>query len=696
MLAYFGRWVSMNELRHVCGVSRDGSNAADLKLYAERYGLDLIGWRKSLNSLKSMQLPVILHWNNSHFLVLERIRGNRFYLNDPAKGRWVVDEDTMKRNYSHVVLELTPNESFQRVGKPQNLLMQLIPWMGAQRIRLFAGALLGLLLVIPLLGLPMLLGVFIDQKLEQGGSYSLLLVVLGTLGVATSIFFLTWVQQRIFLSAITRISITQASDFVTRLLHLPVRFFTQRLSGELTARTSLPDRIAEASVTQLTRIPIEMTMGLLFLAWLAYFDLLIALALISIAILNAAVVRIVTLLKQFESHRWLHHLGLLVGTSAGGLRRLGGIRATGRVDSFLALFSGMQAEELKSRQRVEEFTGVTNHLPIFFVSLAGATVLGIGAIRILAGELTLGEVVAIYFVTSTFLVHIGRLSETMGSSQVLRTDFDRIEDVTSAEVVYSDRDRKQTASSLATFEGKVRLAGKLELQNVSFGYNPNEQPVLQHIDFTINPGQLVALVGRSGTGKSTLAALIAGLQQPWDGHILFDGRHRADIANDVLVDSIAYVSQHVHLFTGTIRENLTMWNSTIPDALFVKAARDALIHDEIAKRPLHYESLVHERGSNFSGGQGQRLELARGLVNKPSLLILDEATSDLDVAVELEILDNIRKRGCSCLLIAHRLSAIRDCDEILVLDDNTIVQRGSHDELIRDENGLYCRLASKS
>ena len=684
----------MNELRHVCGVSRDGNNAADLKLFAERYGLDLTGWRKSLDGLKSMRLPVILHWNDSHFLVLERIRGNRFYLNDPAKGRWVVDEDTMKEHYSHVVLELTPNESFQRSGKPLNVLMQLIPWMKTQGLRLLAGVLLGLLLVIPLLGLPMLLGMFIDQKLEQAGSYSILLVVLGALGIATSIFFLTWAQQRIFLSAITRISITQAADFVTRLLHLPVRFFTQRLSGELTARTSLPDRVAEAGVIQLTRIPIEMTMGLLFLAWLAYFDLLIALALISIAILNAVVVRIVSQLRQFESHRWLHHLGLLVGTSAGGLRRLDGIQATGRVDSFLAQFSGMQAEELKSRQRVEEFTGATNHLPIFFVSLAGATVLGIGAVRILGGELSLGEVVAIYFVTSTFLVHIGRLSETIGSSQVLRTDFDRIEDVTSAEVAYSEQGRTQTASSLATLEGKVRLAGKLELQNVSFGYNPNEQPVLERIDFTINPGQLIALVGRSGTGKSTLASLIAGLQQPWDGNILFDGRRRADIPSDVLVDSIAYVSQHVHLFTGTIRENLTMWNSTIPDALVVNAARDALIHDEIAKRPLHYESLVHEGGWNFSGGQRQRLEFARGLVNKPSLLILDEATSDLDVTVELEILDNLRKRGCSCLLIAHRLSTVRDCDEILVLDDNTIVQRGSHEELIRDENGLYYRLAN--
>ena len=684
----------MNELRHVCGVSRDGNNAADLKVFAERYGLDLTGWRKSLDGLKSMRLPVILHWNDSHFLVLERIRGNHFYLNDPAKGRWVVDEDTMKEHYSHVVLELTPNESFQRSGKPLNVLMQLIPWMKAQGLRLLTGALLGILLVIPLLGLPMLLGMFIDLKLEQGGSYSLLLVVLAALGVAASIFFLTWVQQWIFLSAITRISITQAADFVTRLLHLPVRFFTQRLSGELTARTSLPDRVAEAGVIHLTRIPIEMTMGLLFLAWLAYFDLLIALALISIAILSAVVVRIVSQLRQFESHRWLHHLGLLVGTSAGGLRRLDGIQATGRVDSFLAQFSGMQAEELKSRQRVEEFTGATNHLPIFFVSLAGATVLGIGALRILGGELSLGEVVAIYFVTSTFLVHIGRLSETIGSSQVLRTDFDRIEDVTSAEVAYSAQDRKQTASSLATLEGKVRLAGKLELQNVSFGYNQNEQPVLEGIDLTINPGQLVALVGRSGTGKSTLASLIAGLQQPWDGNILFDGRPRADIPSDVVVDSIAYVSQHVHLFTGTIRENLTMWNSTIPDSLVVNAARDALIHDEIAKRPLHYESLVHEGGSNFSGGQRQRLELARGLVNKPSLLILDEATSDLDVTVELEILDNLRKRGCSCLLIAHRLSTVRDCDEILVLDDNSIVQRGSHEELIRDENGLYYRLAN--
>lgn len=696
MLAHFGCWVSMNELRHACGVNRDGNNAADLKLHAERYGLDLTGWRKTLDGLKTMRLPVILHWKNSHFLVLERIRGNRFYLNDPAKGRWVVDEATMKEHYSHVALELTPNKDFHRVGKSPSVLMQLIPWMGEQGLKLLAGILLGVLLVIPLVGLPMLLGTFIDQKLTTGNTGSFVLVVLGALGVATSIFFLTWIQQSIFLSAITRVSISQAADFVTRLLYLPVRFFTQRLTGELTARTSLPDRIAEAGVTQLTRIPIEITMGLLFLAWLAYFDLLITLALMSIAILNAVLVRVVSHLRQYASHRWLHHLGLLVGTSAVGLRRLDGIQATGRAESFLAQFSGLQADELKFRQRVEEHTGATNHLPIFFVSLAGATVLGIGALRVLSGELSVGDTVAIYFVTSAFLVPIGRLSETIGSLQVLRSDLDRIEDVTSAEQVYSDQEPGDNVSSLATVEGKVRLAGKLELQNVSFGYNPNEQPVLERINFTINPGQLIALVGRSGAGKSTLASLVAGLQQPWNGTILFDGRPRAEIPRDVLVDSIAYVSQHVHLFTGTIRENLTMWNSTIPDALVVNAARDALIHDEIARRPLHYESPVYEEGSNFSGGQRQRLELALGLVNKPSLLILDEATSDLDVSVEREILDNLRKRGCSCLIIAHRLSTVRDCDEILVLEEGSIVQRGTHDELIRDESGLYQRLATSN
>ena len=376
----------MNELRHACGVNRDGNNAADLKLHAERYGLDLTGWRKTLDGLKTMRLPVILHWKNSHFLVLERIRGNRFYLNDPAKGRWVVDEATMKEHYSHVALELTPNKDFHRVGKSPSVLMQLIPWMGEQGLKLLAGILLGVLLVIPLVGLPMLLGTFIDQKLTTGNTGSFVLVVLGALGVASSIFLLTWIQQSIFLSAITRVSITQAADFVTRLLYLPVRFFTQRLTGELTARTSLPDRIAEAGVTQLTRIPIEITMGLSFLAWLAYFDLLITLALMSIAILNAVLVRVVSHLRQYASHRWLHHLGLLVGTSAVGLRRLDGIQATGRAESFLAQFSGLQADELKFRQRVEEHTGATDHLPIFFVSLAGATVLGIGALRVLSGE----------------------------------------------------------------------------------------------------------------------------------------------------------------------------------------------------------------------------------------------------------------------------------------------------------------------
>lgn len=684
----------MNELRHVCSVGRDGSNAADLKVHAERYGLDLNGWRKNLEGLNSMRLPVVLHWNNSHFLVLERIRGKRYYLNDPAKGRWVADETTMNKHYSHVALELTPNENFRRTGKPKSVLTRLTPWLSGHTHRLLAGALVGLLLAIPLLGLPMLLGSFIDHNLNTGEPGSYLLVVLGTLGIASSVFLLTWLQQRIFLTAVTRVSIVQAADFVTRLLHLPVRFFAQRFTGELTTRTSMPDRIAESCVTQLTRIPLEIVMTLIFLTWVAYFDLVITAALLIIAVLNVILVRLISRLRQHESTRWLHQLGSLVGISAGGLRRLDGIQATGRVDSFLVQFSGLQAEEVKLRQRVGEFTGVTNHLPVFFVALAGATVLGIGSLKVLSGVLSTGDLIAIYLVTSAFLVPVGRLSESIGSLQLLHADFDRIEDLTSAEVAYTSLVGERTEQNLATLEGKVRLAGKLELQDVTFGYKENEQPMLMDINFTINPGQTVALVGRSGAGKSTLASLITGLQQPWSGSVLLDGHSREEIHGDVLVDSIAYVSQHAHLFTGTIRENLTMWNSTIPDALVLNAARDALIHDEIAKRPGHYESQVLENGANFSGGQRQRLELARGLVNKPSLLVLDEATSDLDVAVELEFFDNLRKRGCSCLIIAHRLSTVRDCDQILVLEQGSIVQRGTYEELIHEETGVFYRLAN--
>jgi len=407
-------------------------------------------------------------------------------------------------------------------------------------------------------------------------------------------------------------------------------------------------------------------------------------------------------LAHFVSHRrhdaafrLRRSQGVLSGIGTAAVRNLDALRASGTEDGFFTRFSGYQALELGYRQRSAELGAVASTLPPFFLMVGSALILGIGGMRVISGDMSIGDVAATYFVIGSFLLPIGKYVESNGLIQVLQADLHRIQDVLDADPGPPSRaPRRDGGGRLVSIGGRVRLTGHLELRDVTFGYRLHHEPIIEGFNLVIEPGQRVALVGASGSGKSTIAFLIAGIHSPWSGRILFDGHEREAIPRDVAIDSIAHVDQRVNLFSGTIRENLTMWNPTVPEALVVAAARDAFIHDEIAKRPLGYDTILEEGGANFSGGQQQRLEIARALVPRPSLIVLDEATSDLDAGVEAQIDDALRRRGCACLIVAHRLSTVRDCDEIMVLDRGRTVQRGQHEELMLDREGTYHGLVS--
>ena len=545
----------------------------------------------------------------------------------------------------------------------------------------------------PTLALPMLLGSFVDRAMAANGGGTGAALIAATAGLGVLCLGLTWLQQRCLRLIGLRVSVSRAASLVARLLRLPIDYFLHRNAGDLVARTQSVDRIAASASGHFTGMAIELMMSAFMLAFMIHQDLVLGAVVLGLALGGGAATRVISRLRLNENHQVRREQLQLTSVGMFALRNLDALRASGAEGHFFTRFTGFQARELSARQRFAELGALTASLSPALLMLGSAAVIGVGGLRVIGGHLTLGELMALYVVAASFLRPVTRFIELSDLFQMLEADLQRLEDVVQTEqdpVV--EAQAEAGSGGVATLDGKLRLAGRLELAGVGFGYKAGRRSTIDDVDLVIEPGQRVAIVGRSGSGKSTLARVVAGIHPPWRGEILFDGRPRVEIPRAVMMDSVAYVDQHVALFAATVAENLTMWDATVPDGQVVQAAMDAAIHDEIATRPMGYQGSVEEGGRNFSGGQRQRLEIARALVNNPSLLILDEATSALDVLAEERIFDAVRRRGCACLIVTHRLSAIRDCDEIVVMHKGRIVQRGRHEDLLAERDGPYLQI----
>jgi NHLM bacteriocin system ABC transporter peptidase/ATP-binding protein len=691
VLAHFGRWVPLEELRIACGVSRDGSKASNVVKAARQYGLEAKGFKKEPGSLRSIRPPMILHWNFNHFVVLEGFgRKGEVHLNDPASGPRVVTGEELDQAFTGVVLTFQPGEGFEKRGEPPRLIPALRSRLAGARSALLFVLLAGLALVVPGLVAPVFSKVFIDSVLLENRRDWLPPLLWGMGLTALMTGALTWLQQVYLLRLETRLAVGASSRFLWHVLRLPSEFFSQRYAGDISSRVAINDRVAQLLSRDLATNALGALVIVFFAAILFQYDAVLTLVGIAIVSLNVAALRYVSRKRVDGNRRLVQDQGKLLGTAIGGLQTIETLKATGGESDLFTRWAGYQAKVVNGRQELERYTQILDAVPPLLSAVNTALILGIGGLRVMNGDMTLGGLVAFQLLMVLFIAPVNRLVSLGGKLQMVEGDMNRLDDV----LRYRLDPAAGSGPDAAPAEGApVKLSGRLELRGVSFGYSRLDPPLIEGLSLTLKPGARVALVGGSGSGKSTLSRLVTGLYQPWDGEILFDGRPRSAVPPRVMTNSLAAVDQSVFLFEGSVRENLTLWDDTIPLPEVVAAAKDACIHDDVAARPGGYESHVEEGGGNWSGGQRQRLEIARALVGRPSILVLDEATSALDPTTESRIDEALRRRGCTCLIVAHRLSTIRDADEILVLERGKVVQRGTHDEL-KGVEGPYARLIS--
>ncbi len=699
VLAHFGRWASLSELRDKCEVSRDGSSAAGLLRAARSYGLECSGKYLAPDKLQAMRMPLVLFWEFRHFVVLEGFDSGFWYLNDPSFGRRRISNEDFKRSFSGVALAFKAGPDFRPGGNRPGILKRLRGWLGKSRDLLAGAFACGLLLALLALLVPASLGAFLDRILDGRESQGVVLASIMLLaGIMT--YCLALLKQQLLGKLAVRVSIVMSNRLISGLLRLPVEFFSHRMVGDLTQRILSIDQVAKDLTGRFLALLIEVSMSLVLLAAMAFVDGTLTLIVLGLAALYAGLSHAIMRLGAERMYSLRRERGLLVGIGLQMLSHADNLRMIGADDRMYSRWSGQQSLELNMRQRASELDHLGSALSGLAAAMVSAAILAFGAIRVMSGDMTLGAWAGFYVLAAMFFAPVGRFVALANRRQSLETDMHRLGDLAEAvaEVVPAplSQDPHRGEDSISTFNGRLQLAGQVELRNITFGYNRSKPPLIKDFNLRIRPGQRVAIVGPSGSGKSTVSRLVAGLNEPWAGEILFDGKPWREIPAEVLSRSISMVDQDAMLFSASVRENITLWNPAIPDETIIAAARDACMHEEILRRPGGYSARVEEGGVNFSGGQRQRLEIARSLVGNPTIIILDEATSALDAATEEFVDDALRRRGATCLIIAHRLSTVRDCDEIIVLDKGVEVQRGDHDSLIADPDGAYCKLVKAS
>lgn len=687
ILAYYGKWIPLAKLREDCGVSRDGSKASNILIAARGYGMDAQGFRYEPEDLLNDGIfPCIVHWEFNHFIVLCGSKGDRVFVNDPARGDYSMSREDFDRGFTGVVLFLTPAEGFVPSGKPQSILefaKKTVQGTGSAAIFVMLTTVISSVVTVISAGFSR----FFMDYLLTGSDLRYLYPFLCFLAVFSfTQIIAAWIQAVYFFRINGKMAVTGSTSYLWKVLRLPMKFFSQRMAGDLQQRRVLNASIASSFVNTIAPLLLNTIMMVFYLVVMVRYSLLLTMVGLLTVLVNVAVSQYISRKRVNITRVLLRDQAKLSGSTVSGVEMIETIKSAGAENGFFRKWAGFQASVNAQDVRYKMTDAYLGVIPGFCSAAANILVLVLGVYLVMHGQFTVGMIMAFQSFMTAFLTPAGSLIEAGQVITETRSQMERLQDV----MEYPEEIKEERITS-AKGESMQKLSGNISVRHVTFGYSRLAKPLIEDFNLEIKAGSRIALVGASGCGKSTLSKLISGLYRPWEGEILFDGKPVDEIRRSVFTGSVAVVDQDITLFQDTIGNNIKMWDESVEDYEMILAARDAHLHEEIMQREGGYRYRILENGKDFSGGQRQRMEIARVLAQDPTIVILDEATSALDARTESEVVGAIKDRGVTCIVIAHRLSTIRDCDEILVMDKGKVAERGTHESLMK-QNGLYREL----
>ncbi len=685
--AYYGKWIPLEQIRVDCGVSRDGANAKNLLVAARSYGFTAKGYRYEPDDLKKKgKFPCIIHWNFNHFVVLNGFRGKKAFINDPAKGTYAVSMEIFDKSFTGICLMFEPSENFSPSGKRKSVLSFAFERLRGAKTAVAFVVLTTLISALIGVITPAFSRIFMDRLLthESPDWFYPFLIALTAISLLQLVISALEVYYSNRING--KLATVGSSTFLWKVLHLPMEFFSQRLAGDIQGRQGSNASIAGSIVNTFAPLALNAIMMIFYLVVMIRYSWILTLVGLSALVINTWMSRIISKKRVNITRVMMRDAGKLSGATIAGVEMIETIKSSGAENGFFEKWAGYQASVNSQKIKYAKINQYLGMIPSVISTLTGIAVLMLGVWFAMEGTFTVGMIMAFQGVLSSFSAPAMTLISAGQTLQEMRTQMERVEDV----MLYREDACYKTEVKEENF---AKLRGAIELKNVTFGYSRLSEPVIKDFSLNVKPGGRVALVGASGCGKSTISKLVSGLYQPWSGEILYDGKRLNEIDRNVFTGSLAVVDQEITLFEDTIGENIKMWDDSIEDFEMIMAARDAQMHEEIMRREGGYRYKIAEGGKDFSGGQRQRLEIARVLAQDPTVIILDEATSALDAKTEYDLVKAVKDRGITCIVVAHRLSTVRDCDEIIVLDHGVAVERGTHEELYA-KGGKYTQLIS--